>query len=91
VAAVLPERPDPVPDVVARDGDEERAGRGDEVVELLVEQRVVDREIDEVAERADRAELAELLPVADREELRQHPGPLRLESGGRALHGRPRE
>jgi hypothetical protein len=30
-----------------------------------VQQRVVDREVDEVADRADDTELPELLPVAD--------------------------
>ena len=64
MAALLAERPEAVPRVVARDGDEERAGRGEEVVQPRVQQRVVDGEIDQVADRADGAELAELLPVA---------------------------
>src|ERR1043166_6637731 len=90
VTAVLAERPEPVPRVVARDRDEERARGGDEVMDLRVQQPVVDREVDEVADRADRAELAELLPVSDRQERRDEAWARGLESGGRAFHGRPR-
>jgi len=59
-------------------------------VEPSVEQRVVDSEVDEIADRADHAELAELLPVADREERCDHARPRRLEGAGRACHGRQR-
>src|SRR5262249_35309622 len=90
VAAVLAKGPDPVPDVVAGDGDEERARRGHEIVEPPVQQHVVDPEVDEIADRTDHAELAELLPVSDREERCDEPRPRRLESGGRAAPGRPR-
>ena len=45
VAAIAAERPEPVPEVVVRDGDEERAGRRQPVVQVrAVEQRDVDDE-----------------------------------------------
>jgi hypothetical protein len=59
-------------------------------VQSRFQQRVVDGEVDEIADRADDAELAELLPVADREKRCDQARPRGLESGGRASHGRPR-
>ena len=52
--------------VVAGHGDEERARCREEVVQSRVQERVVDGQVDEVADRPDDAELAELLPVVDR-------------------------
>ena len=64
MSTAVAERPDPVPEVVVRHGHEERAGRGQAVVEVgAVEQRRVDGQIDGVARDADDAELGELLPV----------------------------
>src|SRR5436190_9132440 len=64
VPALVAERPEPVQGVVVRDGDEERAGRCDAVVEVRpVEQERVYGQVDHVADRADDAELRELLPV----------------------------
>src|SRR5581483_2018822 len=64
VAAAVPERPLPVPEVVVRDGDDERARRRWEVVEpRTLEQGDVYREVDQVAARPDDAELRQLDPV----------------------------
>ena len=53
------ERPEPVPGVVVRHGDDERADRRGEVVEPgAVDEQRVDAEVDGVAGRADDAELA---------------------------------
>src|SRR5215472_6960434 len=90
VSPLLTERPEPVPDVVARHSDEERARRGQQIVEPRVQQRVVDRQVDEIADRAYYAELAELLPVADGKERRDQTRPRRREGGGRTSHCRPR-
>jgi len=64
--APVTERPDAVQHVVARDRDEERSGRCEQVVEARVQERGVDGEVDAVADHADGAELAELHPVAAR-------------------------
>ena len=90
VTAVLAERPEPIPRVVARHGDEERARGGHEVVDFRVEQRVVDRKVDEVADRPDRTEFPELLPVPGGAERRPGAPALRGKRDGRTLHGRPR-
>ena len=61
VAALATERPEPVPGVVARDGDEEGAGRGEQVVDAAgLEQERVDRQVDDVAAGADEAEADQL-------------------------------
>jgi len=64
VSALAAERPDAVPRVVVRHGNEERNRRGEEVVPLRAEhERAEHREVDHVARGADRAELRELNPV----------------------------
>ena len=52
--------------VVVRHGDEERAGGRDAVVQPGIYEQRVDREVDDVAARADGAELRELHPVVGR-------------------------
>ena len=65
VAALAPERPEPVPCVVARNRDEEGADGGGQVVHVEHDlEEGVHAEVDEVAAEAHDAEPAELLPVA---------------------------
>ena len=63
VAALVTERPEAVPGVVVRDGDEERAARGDQLVNACEDERREHGEIDDVAREADGAELRELDPI----------------------------
>ena len=64
VPALVPERPDAVPRVVVRDGDEEGSRRRKAIVEVRpVEEQRVHGEVDDVAAGPDDAELRELLPV----------------------------
>ena len=64
VSALAAERPNTVPGVVVRNGNEERADRGRQVMEAgFLDESVVDREVDDVASRADGGELRELSPV----------------------------
>ena len=60
--AAVAERPEAVPGVVARHGDEERARRRDEIVEADVEKPVVDREVDEVADSRRRCRTSRAAP-----------------------------
>src|SRR5579864_2959370 len=55
--------PTAVAEVVARDRDEERARRGNEIVDAGIKEARVHTEVDDVADRADDAELQELRPV----------------------------
>src|SRR5437763_955032 len=89
VAALVAERPDPVPEVVVRDGDQERDRGGVRVVPArAAQQRRVDREVDDVAARADGGELGELHPVPGMAERATRPGP-HAEHGGLSRLHRP--
>ena len=62
--AAVTEGPVPIERVVARDGDEEGARRGQQIVQADVQQHGVDGEIDAVADCADDAELRRAAPSA---------------------------
>src|SRR5436190_831383 len=87
VAALVSERPDPVPEVVVRDGDQERDRRGIGVVPArAAQQRGVDRKVDDVAARTDSGELGELHPVPGMAERATRPGPHAEHGGLSRLH-----
>src|SRR5437588_11273337 len=53
--AAVAERPDPIPDVVDRHGDEEGVRGSEQVVQPCMKQAVVDDEVQQIADCADRA------------------------------------
>jgi len=81
--APVAERPRAIEEVVAGHRDEEGARRGEQVVQARVQERRVDGEVDDVADRADRAELPQLHPVAARAQ-----GCVRAAAPGRGFHAR---